>query len=120
MPRTSSHTSKRPGPSEAELSLQWEIKRLRGEVAALQKQGEFNERGDRLGDRLEGVSRGVLLVKIQRLWRNTIVGLVPEDQRCAQCGSVSFEASEAAFAQEAERLGQVELEQTHGRARKAR
>jgi len=113
-------TSRTPGPSEAELSLQWEIKRLRGEIATLQKQGVYNDRGDRLGDRLEGASRGVLLVKIQRLWRNTIVELVPKDQRCAQCGSVSFEASEAAFAQEAARLNQAELEQTHGRPRKAR
>lgn len=120
MPRQTPHTSKRPGPTESEISLQWEIKRLRGEIAALQKQGAYNDRGDRLGDRLEGASRGVLLVKIQRLWRNMIVELVPEDQRCAQCGSVSFDASEAAFAREAERLSLAELEQTHGRPRKAR
>lgn len=120
MPRQTPHTSKRPGPTESEISLQWEIKRLRGEIAALQKQGEFNAQGYRVGDRLEGASRGVLLVKIQRLWRNMIVELVPVDQRCTQCGSVSFDVSEAAFAREAERLSLAELEQTHGRPRKVR
>lgn len=97
MVRKSPSTHRKPGPTENEIALQWEISRLRAELVQTRKSMGANEFGEVPGDRLEGESRARLYEKIGRMTRHWLAEWVGADERCAECGGVGPAQHEAAF-----------------------
>ena len=102
MPRKPKSNSRTPPVTERELALEWELKRIRAEVATLRKQ---QSRGVQAGQGLSHASRLDLIQKIGRMFRNCVLHRVPDSERCEVCGGMTeaqIEAGWTRWAQEAE------------------
>lgn len=104
MPRKQQITARR-GPTENEIALQWELKRLRAELAALRKAQESEERANWKPEPLEGLPRAHLMMKVERISRRIVKDHIHSKDLCPQCGGVSFAQHENAFRDYVKRLG---------------
>ncbi|GLQ21013.1 hypothetical protein ACFFUB_07355 [Algimonas porphyrae] len=104
MSRPQSHTSRRPGPTENEIALQWEIDRLRKALATTRKALGEDEFGHVPGDRLTGEAQARFYEKLGRFTNYNLEQWVPPDQRCTQCGGLGLAEIDAAFAAAASRV----------------
>lgn len=94
MSRRRSATSRHPGPTETEIALQWELRRLRKENDKLR---ETNAGLSRETGALTPPERAVLIRKIANMWRNGVLHRLMSDPRCPHCHGWTEEEAEVAF-----------------------
>lgn len=110
MSRPKAGNFRRPGPTENEIALQWEIARLRGELAAVRKKMGANDYGHVPGDRLTGEARARFLDRVGRFAQQNLSAWVTEDERCGHCGGIGGDGIEAAFNAAAQRVRDTKTE----------
>lgn len=104
MSRPKAGNFRRPGSTENEIALQWELSRLRGELAAMRKKLGANDYGHVPGERLTGEARARFLERVGRFAQRNLEDWVPEADRCQQCGGVGREGIMDGFMAAAERI----------------
>lgn len=92
--RRKTHTSRKPGPTENEIALKWELDRLRKENDLLRKAQVRQGRAE--GD-LAPPDRGRLVRKIANMWRNCVLKRLEIEARCPHCHGWTEDQAEAAF-----------------------